>query len=56
MEEELTKMDEMLMNPDNIEGMQVYEDYEQLKKKLDETLLSWEKQTTLLEKLSAKRK
>jgi ATP-binding cassette subfamily F protein 3 len=55
-EEELAKMDEMLMNPDNIEGMHVYEDYEQLKKKHDEALLSWEKQTTLLEKLLAKRK
>lgn len=55
-EEGLTKMDEMLMNPDNIEGMQVYEDYEQLKKKHDETLASWEKQTTLLEKVLAKRK
>ena len=55
-EEELQRMDELLMNPDNIQGMQVYEDYEQLKKKHDEALASWEKQTTLLEKLSSKRK
>ena len=55
-EEELSKMDEMLMNPDNIEGMHVYEAYEQLKKKHDEALSSWEKQTVLLEKVSAKRK
>jgi ATP-binding cassette subfamily F protein 3 len=55
-EEELLKMDEMLMNPDNIEGMHVYEAYEQLKRKHDEILLSWEKQTTLLEKLLTKRK
>jgi ATP-binding cassette subfamily F protein 3 len=55
-ENELSKMDEMLMNPDNIEGMHVYEAYEQLKLKLDEALSSWEKQTVLLEKLSAKRK
>ena len=55
-EEELSKMDEMLVNPDNIKGMQVYEDYELLKKKHDETLSSWEKQTMMLEKLSAKRK
>ncbi|MEA3462690.1 MAG: ABC-F family ATP-binding cassette domain-containing protein [Bacteroidota bacterium] len=55
-EEELTKMDELLMNPDNIEGMHVYEAYEQLKKKHDEALSSWEKQTVMLEKLSAKRK
>ncbi len=55
-EEELAKMDEMLMNPDNIEGMQVYEAYEQLKNKHDEALSSWEKQTELLEKVSSKRK
>jgi len=55
-ENEISKMDEMLMNPDNIEGMHVYEAYEQLKLKLDEALSSWEKQTVLLEKLSAKRK
>jgi ATP-binding cassette subfamily F protein 3 len=55
-EEELSKMDEMLMNPDNIDGMHVYEAYEQLKLKHDEALSSWEKQTVLLEKISAKRK
>ncbi len=55
-EEELSKMDAMLMNPDNIDGMHVYEAYEQLKKKHDEALSSWEKQTMLLEKMSAKRK
>ena len=55
-EEELSKMDQMLMNPDNIEGMHVYEAYEQLKKKHDEALSSWEKQTVLLDKVSAKRK
>jgi len=55
-EEEMAKMDEMLMNPDNIEGMHVYETYEQLKIKHDEALSSWEKQTVLLEKVSAKRK
>ena len=48
-------MDEMLMNPDNIDGMQVYEDYEQLKLKHDEALASWEKQNLLLEKVSGKR-
>jgi ATP-binding cassette subfamily F protein 3 len=56
LEEELSKMDEMLMNPDNIDGMHVYEAYEQLKTKHDEALSSWEKQTVLLEKVSAKRK
>jgi len=56
LEEELSKMDEMLMNPDNIDGMHVYEAYEQIKLKLDEALLSWDKQTVLLEKVSAKRK
>jgi ATP-binding cassette subfamily F protein 3 len=56
LEEELSKMDEMLMNPDNIDGMHVYEAYEQIKLKLDEALLSWDKQTLLLEKVSAKRK
>ncbi len=55
-EEEMSKMDDMLMNPDNIEGMHVYEAYEQLKIKHDEALSSWEKQTDLLEKVSAKRK
>jgi ATP-binding cassette, subfamily F, member 3 len=55
-EEELAKMDLMLMNPDNIEGMHVYEEYELLKKKLDEALSSWEKQTMLLEKARSKRK
>ena len=56
LEEELSKMDEMLKNPDNIDGMHVYEAYEQLKIKHDEALSSWEKQTVLLEKVSAKRK
>ena len=56
LEEELSKMDEILMNPDNIDGMHVYEAYEQLKIKHDEALSSWEKQTVLLEKVSAKRK
>ena len=56
LEEELSLMDEMLMNPDNIDGMHVYEAYEQLKIKHDEALSSWEKQTVLLEKVSAKRK
>lgn len=56
LEEELAKMDSKLMNPDNIDGMQVYEDYELLKQKLDEAMSSWEKQTVLLEKAEAKRK
>jgi len=55
-EEELSKMDKLLVNPDNIDGMHVYEAYEQLKLKLDEALASWEKQTLLLEKVSGKRK
>ena len=55
-EGELSRMDKMLMNPDNIKGMEVYEEYEQLKKKLDEALSSWEKQNLLLEKAEGKRK
>jgi len=55
LEEEISKMDALLMNPDNIDGMHVYETYEQLKLRHDEALISWEKQTALLEKLSAKR-
>jgi ATP-binding cassette subfamily F protein 3 len=55
-EAELAKMDEMLMNPDNIDGMHVYETYEQLKLRHDEALSSWEKQTEMYEKLKAKRK
>ena len=55
LEEELAKMDALLMNPDNITGMQVYEDYEKLKSRLDESLTSWEKQTTALEKAMGKR-
>ena len=54
-EGELARMDEMLMNPDNITGMEVYETYEQLRSKHDEVLASWEKQTLLLEKMTAKR-
>jgi len=53
-EEKLAKMDELLMNPDNITGMQVYEEYEQLKTRHDEALVSWEKQTLQLEKVSGK--
>jgi len=55
-EAELAKMDEMLMNPDNIKGMQVYEDYEKLKTRHDEALANWEKQTIQLEKTEARRK
>jgi len=54
-EEELSRMDALLMNPDNIKGMEVYEEYEQLKKKHDEALASWEKQNLLLEKAMGKR-
>lgn len=54
-EMELSNLDKMLMNPDNIDGMHVYENYDQLKRKHDEALSSWEKQTLLLEKMSAKR-
>ncbi len=53
-EEELSKMDALLMNPDNIQGMEVYETYDQLKKKHDEALSSWEKQTIMFEKVSGK--
>ena len=55
METELTGMDEMLVNPDNITGMQVYEDYEKLKARHDEALATWEKQTILLEEVTGKR-
>ncbi|MDX2429473.1 MAG: ABC-F family ATP-binding cassette domain-containing protein, partial [Bacteroides sp.] len=55
-EAELAKMDALLMNPENISGMQVYEEYEKLKKKYDEALLNWEKQTLQLEKMEARRK
>ncbi|MFO7668506.1 MAG: ABC-F family ATP-binding cassette domain-containing protein [Bacteroidales bacterium] len=55
-EAELAKMDDLLMNPDNITGMKVYEEYEQLKKKHDEALTNWEKQTIQLEKMEARRK
>ena len=56
LESELARMDEMLVNPENITGMHVYEDYQQLKNKHDELLLEWEKQSMLLEKASARRK
>jgi len=55
LEAELTRMDSMLMNPENVTGMQVYEDYEQLKARHDEALASWEKQTIQLEKVVGKR-
>jgi ATP-binding cassette subfamily F protein 3 len=56
LEEELTRMDAMLMNPENITGMQVYEEYEQLKQRHDDALANWEKQTILLEKVTSRRK
>jgi ATP-binding cassette subfamily F protein 3 len=56
LEAELARMDELLMNPENISGMQVYEEYEQIKNRLDEAMASWEKQTNLLEKNQARRK
>ncbi len=55
-EVELARMDALLINPENITGMQVYEEYEQLKKRHDEALLNWEKQTLQLEKMEARRK
>ncbi len=54
LEEQIAQMDRMLMDPQNIEGMQVYEEYEQLKKKHDEAFSSWEKQTRQLEKMQNK--
>lgn len=56
LETALARMDELLMNPENISGMEVYEEYEQIKKRLDEAMSSWEKQTNLLEKNQARRK
>ncbi|MEZ5072230.1 MAG: hypothetical protein R2751_15035 [Bacteroidales bacterium] len=55
LEAELAKMDDLLMDPANIKDMSVYEDYEQLKRKLDESMANWEKQTLALEKLVSKR-
>jgi ATP-binding cassette, subfamily F, member 3 len=55
LESELARMDEMLVNPENITGMQVYEDYQKMKNRHDEALVEWEKQSILLEKASAKR-
>jgi len=55
-EAELARMDALLMNPENISGMQVYEEYEKLKKGHDEALLNWEKHTLQLEKAEARRK
>jgi ATP-binding cassette subfamily F protein 3 len=55
-EGKLDSMDQMLMNPENITGMQVYEEYEQLRSRYDEAMASWEKQTLLIEKLTGKRK
>ena len=55
-ESALGRMNALLMNPENISGMQVYEEYEQLKKRHDEALASWEKHTLQLEKAEARRK
>jgi ATP-binding cassette subfamily F protein 3 len=52
----LARMDAMLMNPENITGMQIYEEYEQLKRRHDEALANWEKQTIQLEKTESRRK
>ncbi len=54
LEAELVKMDELLMDPANISNMKVYEDYEQLKIRLDEAMANWEKQTLSLEKANKK--
>jgi hypothetical protein len=54
-EAELLKMDALLVNPENVTGMQVYEEYEQLKTRHDEALSSWEKHTIQLEKTAGKR-
>ena len=56
LKQKLNKMDVMLMNPDNITGMQVYEEYEQLKTRHDEALAAWEKQTMLSGKDIGKKK
>ncbi len=50
LEEQITEMDRLLMDPGNIKDMQVYEEYEQLKRRHDEAFSSWEKQTQILEK------
>ena len=55
METELKIMDEMLVNPDHVKSMQVYEDYEQLKSIHDKALEAWEKQTVILEKMQQRR-
>ena len=54
LEAELERMDQLLMNPEHISGMQVYEEYETLRQKHDEALVSWEKQNIALEKLTGK--
>ena len=47
----MAAMDKLLVDPANVTGMHVYEDYEKLRARHDQTLEEWEKQTILLERM-----
>ncbi len=51
LEAEISGMDELLRDPANVTGMQVYEDYEKLRARHDRVLEEWERQTILLERI-----
>ena len=50
-EKEITQMDRLLVDPVNVTGMHVYEEYEKLRTRHDEVLEEWEKQSSLLERM-----
>ncbi len=50
-EAEITQMDRLLVDPVNVTGMHVYEEYEKLRTRHDEVLEEWAKQSGLLERM-----
>ncbi len=54
-ETEIEQMDQLLANPENINDHSVFENYEKLKKELDEEMHCWEKLSSELEQIKAQK-
>ncbi|MDX8341182.1 ABC-F family ATP-binding cassette domain-containing protein [Draconibacterium sp. IB214405] len=55
LETEIEEMDKVLSAPENIDDHSVFEQYEQLKTKLEETMMAWEEEHEELENWKAKK-
>ncbi len=55
LEEEIAHMDSLLSSPERLDDHSVFDEYENLKKELENTMLNWEKENEELENWKAKK-